>query len=49
MAGQEIEDDLWDQSLGFDLPPPSARIGFRTHYPWNLPPLCKILEAETRV
>ena len=26
MAGQEIEGDLWDQSLGLDLLPP----GFRT-------------------
>jgi hypothetical protein len=30
MAGQEIKGDLWDQSLGLDLPPPSARVGFKT-------------------
>jgi hypothetical protein len=36
MAGQEIEGDLWDQSLGLDLPPPSARVGFRTRSPTSL-------------
>jgi hypothetical protein len=30
MAGHEIEGDLWDHSLKLDLPPPSARVGFRT-------------------
>ena len=32
MAGQEIEGDLWDQSLGLDLLPPiaCAGSGFRT-------------------
>jgi hypothetical protein len=31
MAGQEIEGDLWDQSLGLELPPPIACAGgFRT-------------------
>jgi hypothetical protein len=25
MAGQEIEDDLWGQSLELNLPPPSAK------------------------
>jgi hypothetical protein len=30
MAGQEIEGDLWDQSLGLDLLPPIACAGFRT-------------------
>jgi hypothetical protein len=30
MAGQEIEGDRWEQYLGLDLPPPSARVGFRT-------------------
>ena len=33
MAGQEIKGDLWDQSLGLDMPPPSARVGFRTRSP----------------
>ena len=30
MAGQEIEGDLWDQSLRLDLLPPIACAGFRT-------------------
>ncbi len=30
MAGQEIEGDLWDQSLGLDLLPPIACAGFKT-------------------
>ncbi len=30
MAGQEIEGDLWDQSLGLDLLHPVACAGFRT-------------------
>jgi hypothetical protein len=30
MAGQEIEGDLWDQSLGLDLLPPFVCAGFRT-------------------
>ena len=32
MAGQEIEGDLWDQSLGLELLPPTsiACAGFRT-------------------
>ena len=30
MAGQEIEGDLWDQSLGLDPLPPIACAGFRT-------------------
>ena len=30
MAGQEIEGNLWDQSLGLDLLPPIACAGFRT-------------------
>jgi hypothetical protein len=30
MAGQEIEDDLWDQSLGLDLLQTMVCIGFRT-------------------
>jgi hypothetical protein len=30
MAGQEIEGDLWDQSLGLELLPPIACTGFRT-------------------
>ncbi len=30
MAGQEIEGDLWDQSLGLDLLAPIACAGFRT-------------------
>jgi hypothetical protein len=30
MAGQEIEGDVWDQSLGLDLLPPIACAGFRT-------------------
>ena len=33
MARQEIEGDLWDQSLGRDLLPPSACVGFRTLSP----------------
>jgi hypothetical protein len=33
MAGQEIEGALWGQSLGLDLPPPSARVGFRSRFP----------------
>ncbi len=36
MAGQEIEGDLWDQSLGLDLPPLSARFGFRTRSPTSV-------------
>ncbi len=30
MAGQEIEDDLWDRSLGLDLLLPIACADFRT-------------------
>jgi hypothetical protein len=30
MVRQEIEGDLWDQSLGLDLLPPIASAGFRT-------------------
>jgi hypothetical protein len=30
MAGQEIEGDLWDQSLGLELLPPIACAGIRT-------------------
>ncbi len=30
MAGQEIEGDIWDQSLGLDLLAPIACAGFRT-------------------
>jgi hypothetical protein len=30
MAGQEIEGDLWDQSLGLELLPPFVCAGFRT-------------------
>jgi hypothetical protein len=29
MAGQEIEGDLWDQSLGLDLLPLSARVKYQ--------------------
>jgi hypothetical protein len=36
MAGQEIKGDLWDQSFGLDLPPPSARVGFRTRFPTSV-------------
>ncbi len=36
MAGQEIKGDLWDQSLGLDLPPLSTRVGFRTRSPTSL-------------
>jgi hypothetical protein len=36
MAGQEIEGDLWDQYCELDLPPPSARIGFRTRSPTSV-------------
>ncbi len=36
MAGQEIEGDLWEQSLGLDLPPPSVRVGFRTRFPTSV-------------
>jgi hypothetical protein len=36
MAGQEIEGDLWDQYLGFDLPLPSVRVGFRTRSPTSV-------------
>jgi hypothetical protein len=36
MAGQEIEGDLWDQSLGLNLPPPSVRVGFRTRPPTSV-------------
>ncbi len=36
MAGQEIEGDLWDQYLGLDRPPPSGRVGFRTHSPTSV-------------
>jgi hypothetical protein len=30
MVGQDIEGDLWDQSLGLDLLPPIVCAGFRT-------------------
>ena len=30
MAGQENEGDLWEQSLGLDLLPPTVCAGFRT-------------------
>ncbi len=33
MAGQEIEGDLWDQSLGLDLLPTIVCAGFRTLSP----------------
>jgi hypothetical protein len=36
MAGQEIEGELWDQSLGLNLSPPSARVGFRTRSPTSV-------------
>ena len=36
MAGQEIKGDLWDQSLGLDLPPPSAHVGLRTRSPTSV-------------
>jgi hypothetical protein len=36
MAGQEIEGNLWDQSLRLDLPPPSVRVGFRTRSPTSV-------------
>jgi hypothetical protein len=40
MAGQEIEGDLWDQSLGLDLLPPFVCADFS---------LCKIWGAETHI
>ncbi len=47
MAGEEIEGDLWYQSLGHDL---LSCLRFRVlvseHYPQ---PLCKIWGAETHV
>jgi hypothetical protein len=30
MAGQEIDGEVWDQSLGLDLLPPIVCAGFRT-------------------
>ena len=36
MARQEIEGDLWDQSLGRDLLPPSTCVGFKTLYPTSV-------------
>ncbi len=50
VVGQEIEGDLWAQSLGLDLPPPSVRIHFKTRSPTRGQPLCKIWgAAETHV
>jgi hypothetical protein len=46
MAEQEMEGDLWDQSLGLDLLPTIVCAGFRT---LCLSPLCKIWGAETHV
>ena len=45
MAGQESEGDLWDQSSGRDLLPPSACVGFRTLSPTSV----QNLEIETHV
>ena len=41
MAGREIEGDLWDQSLGLDRLPMSARVDFRTVSPtsWEQRPM----------
>ncbi len=36
MAGQDIKGDLWDQSFGLDLLPPSARVGFRALSPTSV-------------
>jgi hypothetical protein len=36
MAGKEIKDDLCNQSLGLDQPPPSTRVGFRTRSPTSV-------------
>jgi hypothetical protein len=36
MAGQEIEGDLWYQSLRLDPPPPSVHVGFRTRSPTSV-------------
>ena len=36
MARQEIEGDLWYQSSGRDLLPPSLRVGFRTLFPTSV-------------
>jgi hypothetical protein len=38
MAGQEIEGDLWDQSLGLDLLPTIVCAGFQVQDP--VPRLC---------
>jgi len=35
MAGQEIEGDLWDQSLGLDLLPPTECSGSLAAKNWN--------------
>jgi hypothetical protein len=48
MAGQEIEGDLWEQSFGVDLPPPSARVGLRTLSPTSVQNLGS-RESETHV
>jgi hypothetical protein len=36
MVGQEIKGNVWDQSLGLDLQPPSVRVGFRTLSPTSV-------------
>ncbi len=36
MSGQEIKGDLCCQSLGLDLPPPSASVGFITRSPTSV-------------
>ncbi len=36
MPGQAIEGDLWDQSLGLEVPPPSAHVGSRTRSPTSV-------------
>ena len=49
MAGQEIEGDLWDQSLGLDLLPPIAVVSRALASGPYPSPLCKIWGAETHV
>jgi hypothetical protein len=49
MIGQEIEGDLWDQSLGLDMAPPSARVSFRTLSPTSVQNLGSKAQQATHV
>ena len=49
MAGEEIEGDLWYQSLGRDLLPPSSCVDFRTLSPTSVQNLGRIDPHLTKI